>query len=145
MAPVPRVLFNVWIGRGYPLLLKCVVVGAVKLATASFIEVSAALTGLIVAWVVLHFLPPVTLAAPILQFAAIFIGLSILLGGPGFTLGLPILIEVRLASKVLPVMRVKTLVSLVILVAEGTPHGLEVKQVKVDVALHFLEDVDREF
>jgi len=99
----------------------------------------ATLARLIASWVILQFLPPVALTTAILQLAPVSVGPCILLGLPKSTLRVKIVVNMGWSPVVLPIMRVHTLISLVLLVAKRTPHCLEVKQVEVSVTLHSLQ------
>ena len=94
--------------------------------------------------VVLLLLPSVASGAAVLEFAAVFVGLGVLLGLPSLALVLAVLKEMRLAAEVLPIVGVDTNVALVVFVGKGTPNGLKMEHVKVGVTLHALENVDTE-
>ena len=51
----------------------------------------------------------------------------------------------RLASKVLPIVCINANIPFVLFVADGTPNSFEVEHVKVCVAFHFFENINREF
>ena len=101
----------------------------------------------VVVWVVLFLLPAVAVNTAILEVAAISIDPCFFLGGPKVAL-LPgrILVDVRLAAEVLPVVGILTLITHVAphLVVERAPDSLEVKHVEVIVLLHFMKKVNRE-
>lgn len=76
---------------------------------------------------------------PVLKAATFIVGASISFGFPTAALGIPVLVEMRWSSVVLPVVCVYTLVSLVFFVAEGTPDCLEVEHIKIIIYDHFVE------
>ena len=89
--------------------------------------------------VVLKLFPAVTMPTPVLKAATFIVGASIPFGFPTAALGIPVLVEMRWSSVVLPVVCVYTLVSLVFFVAEGTPDCLEVEHIKIIIYDHFVE------
>ena len=108
-------------------------------------DVTVALTNSEVVWMVLFLLPAVAIYAPILQVAAIAVSLCLFLGGPESALLLVrVLIEMRFASVVLPVMCVLTLVTHVApqLIIKGAPDSLEMEHVKVSIFLHLVQKVN---
>ena len=83
------------------------------------------------------------MAAPaaILEFAAVGIGLGLVLGIPESTLHAPIVfIDMGFAAEVLPVVSIHALVPHVALVfvVERTPDCLEMEKVEVCVLLHLV-------
>lgn len=86
--------------------------------------------------VVLLLLPAVAAAATVLKLAAILVGLGVFLCLPKLALVIAVLVNVRLPSEVLPVVRVDAYVTLVLLVTKRTPHSLEVKHIEVGIVLH---------
>ena len=80
--------------------------------------------------VVLLFFPTVAVAASILKGAAIEISFGFLLCAPILALIFGVIVNVHFASEVLPIVRVDTSVTgmiVVFFVAVGTPDGLEVE------------------
>ena len=101
----------------------------------------------VVVWVVLSLLPAVAVNTAIFEVAPVGIDPRFFLSGPKVAL-LPgrILVDVRLAAEVLPVVSILTLISHVAphLVVERAPDSLEVKHVEVIVLLHFMKKVNRQ-
>ena len=101
----------------------------------------------VVVWVVFFLLPAVAVNTAIFEVAAIGIDPCFFLSGPKVAL-LPgrILVDVRLAAEVLPVVGVLTFITHMTphLVVEGAPDSLEVEHVKVIVLLHFMKKVNRQ-
>ena len=101
----------------------------------------------VVVWVVLSLLPAVAVNTAIFEVAPIGIDPCFFLSGPKVAL-LPrrILVDVRLAAEVLPVVSILTLISHVTphLVVERAPDSLEMKHVEVIVLLHFMKKVNRQ-
>ena len=85
--------------------------------------------------------PAMAIPTSILQLASIRVSLCLFLRIPELALLSAFIVkQVRLASEVLPVVRILTLVSLMflVLVVERTPDCLEMEHVKVRVLLHFV-------
>lgn len=100
-----------------------------------------ALMHLVVIRVVLLFFPSVAVEAPVLEITTVTVGLRLLLCAPEAALLLrAVVIYVRLASVVLPIVRVLTLVTHVALhlVIERAPDRLKVEHVKVSILLHLV-------
>ena len=100
-----------------------------------------ALLDLVMNWMILFFFPAVTVHASVLKVTAVAISFCLLLGAPELTLLFcGIIVDVRLASKVLPIMSVLTLVPLMAFyfVVERAPDCLEVEHVKVSILLHLM-------
>lgn len=111
-------------------------------------DVTVALADSEVVWMVLFLLPAVAVHAPVLQVAAIAVSLCLLLGRPESALLLVrVLIEMRLASVVLPIVCVLALVTHVApqLVIERAPDSLEMEHVEVGILLHLVQKVDAKF
>ena len=92
-------------------------------------------------------LPAMAVSTSVLQLASVDVSLRLLLRVPELALLFAfVVVQVRLASEVLPVACILALVSLVVLalVIEGTPDCLEVEHVEVRVLLHFVQDVNAE-
>lgn len=83
--------------------------------------------------------------APILMLAPVCICRSETFGFPVLTLVLFILIDMRLASEVLPVVSIDAEVSGMGCIAVGTPNCLKVKHVKVRIFLEFVQEIDGDF
>ena len=86
--------------------------------------------------------------ASILQLASIKVSLGLFLGFPEFALIFAfVIVQARLASEVLPVVCVLTLVALMILVLiiERAPDCLEMEHVEVCILLHFMQEIYVEF
>lgn len=121
-----------------------VVVGAVFLLA---VGTTITLVDPVVVWVVLSFLPAVTVDAAVLKVTPITVGLRLLFSAPeAALLSGRVLVDVWLASEVLPVVCIFTFVALMTLylVIEGAPDRLEVKHVEVGVLLHAMEQITRE-
>lgn len=80
----------------------------------------------------LVFLPPMGVGTMLKPFAALFVACDESPTLPVDTEFRPILEEVRLAAEVLEVMRIHAL-SFVMLVVVGTPLGLEVEDIEVEI------------
>jgi hypothetical protein len=119
-----------------------VIVRAVLLLAAG---VAVALCNLVVIRVVLFFFPAVAVHASVFQVAAVAVRLCLLLCAPEPTLLLRrIVIHVRLAPVVLPIVSVLTLVPLVAphFVVERAPDRLEMEHVEVSILLHLVQQVN---
>ena len=95
--------------------------------------------------VVLLFFPTVAVATSVLKGAAIEISFGFLFCAPILTLVFRVVVDVHFAAKVLPVVRVDTGVTRVILVffvTVRTPDCLEVKKIKVCVPFHSVQIVN---
>ena len=93
-------------------------------------------------------LPAVAVKTAILQFAPIKVRPRLLLGAPEFALlATVVLIYVRLAPKVLPIVSIFALISVMVpaLLIERTPHCFKVEHVEVIVLLHVVQHVNAEF
>ena len=92
-------------------------------------------------------LPAVAVQTAVLQLAAIKVRPRLLLGAPELAL-LPtvVLIDVRLAPKVLPIVSILALIPVMVpaFLIEWTPHCLKVEHVEVIVFLHVVQHVDAE-
>ena len=102
----------------------------------------------VVIGMILFLLPAMTVKTAILQITAITVVFSLLLSAPEPALLLRwIFVLVRFAPKILPIMRIFTLVSHMTLdfVIEWAPDCLEVEQVKVRVLLHAMQQIYWEF
>ena len=100
-----------------------------------------ALMNLVVIRMVLLFFPSVAVDAPVLEVATVTVGLCLLLCAPETALFFrAVVIDVRLPSVVLPIVRVFTLVTHVALhlVIERAPDRLKVEHVKVGILLHLV-------
>jgi len=89
--------------------------------------------------VVLCLLPAMAMAAPILKVASVCVRLGLLLRTPDDALVLGVVEDVKLASKVLPVMGVDARVSgmrLILFIRVRAPHSFEMEEVEVDVTFH---------
>ena len=94
---------------------------------------------------VLLLLPAVTVHATVLKVAAIAVSFSLLFGAPVAALLLArILVDVRLAAVVLPIMSVFALIAHVAthFIIEWAPNCLEMKHVEVIVLVHLVQQVD---
>ena len=108
-------------------------------------DVTVALADFEVVWMVLFLLPAVAIYAPVLQVTAVAVSLCLFLCRPESTLLLVrVLIDMRFATVVLPVMCVLTLVTHVApqLIIKGAPDSLEMKHVEVSILLHLVQKVD---
>ena len=130
--------------HGLPPVVLRVVAGTVRLLALRL--AAPAHVDLVVQRVVLGFFPAVSAAAAVFVLAAVEgVVLDEGFHVPGGAVLALVVVEVRLAPVVLPVVRVHAHVSRVVHVAEGTPHGLEVEHVEVIVLLlHQMEQVDSE-
>ena len=120
------------------------IVWAVLLLAAG---IAVALCHLVVIGVVLFFFPAVAVHASVLQVTAVAVRFCLLLCAPEPTLLLcRIVIHVRLAPVVLPIVSILALVPLVTphFIVEWAPDRLEVEHVKVRILLHLVQQVDRE-
>ena len=102
---------------------------------------------LIVVLVVFLFLPPVRMAAPVLHLAALPVELDLLVPVPELAWLLGVVLEdMGLASEVLPIVSVHTLLAVVLsgLGVEGAPDCFEMEHVEVIVMFHLVEDVNAE-
>ena len=132
---------------GLPTLSFGVVVRAVGLRTLGPVGRSAFIYFIVHVMVFLFF-PAVAVRASILKWAAVRVSPGFLLRAPDGTLLLGVVVDVHFSSEVLPVVSVHTSVpgmALVFFVGVGTPYGFEMEKVKVDIAFHFVEIVDRQF
>ena len=103
---------------------------------------------LVVVRVVLFLLPAMAVDTAVFQVAAITVVPCLLLSAPEAALLLgEVLVLVRLAPVVLPIVRVFALVALMTpnFVVEGAPDCLEVEHVEVGVLLHAVQQVYGEF
>ena len=103
---------------------------------------------LVVVRVVFFLLPAMAVDTAVFQVAAITVVPCLLLSAPEAALLLRgVLVLVRLAPEVLPIVRVFALVALMAphFVVEGAPDCLEVEHVEVGVLLHAVQQVYREF
>ena len=110
--------------------------------------VSVTESSLEVVLVVFLLLPAVRIPAPILHLAAFPVELDLLVPVPELARLLGVVIEVMgLASEVLPVVRVHTLLTVVFsgLSVERAPDCFEMEHVEVVIMFHFVEDVDAQF
>lgn len=89
---------------------------------------------LIIEWMIFKFLPAVSATAPVLILAAIH---SVVLNKyfhlPILALLLIILINLRFASIILPIMSINAHISGMISVAIGTPHCFEMEHVEISI------------
>ena len=101
----------------------------------------------VVVRVVLFLLPSVAVNTAVFKVAAISIDPCFFLGGPKVALlRRRILVDVRLAAEVLPIVGILTFITHVAphLVVERAPDCLEVKHIEVIVLLHFMKKVNRQ-
>lgn len=87
---------------------------------------------------ILQLLPPVTKATPVLPATAIPVSFNIFLGFPARTLLRLIVVQVWWSPIVLPVMCIDTLIPQVVLVTEGTPNRLKMKQIEICVTVNLI-------
>ena len=80
---------------------------------------------------VLLLFPSMTIITLILILASILVGADKLSRSPVWALLLCVLIQLRLATKVLPIVRKYTNISLMLNLVVWTPHSLEMKHVEV--------------
>lgn len=109
-------------------LFFCVEIGTMGLC--AFAAGRPALCGFIIKVMVLLFFPPMAMSAAVLKRATVSIGLCLALRSPGRALIARVVVDVDLASKVLPVVRVHTqipCVVLVVFVIIRTPRSFEVE------------------
>lgn len=99
---------------------------------------------LVVQRVVFLLLPPVRVRTSIFVFASIRVDRDEVFALPLGTLLLLVVVQVRLSSEVLPVVGIHTGISLVFGLIVGTPDGLEVEHVEVDISIHLVDHVHRE-
>lgn len=106
--------------------------------TVRFLALGSLAAGvhLVVQGVILLLLPPVAELAAVLAPAPVSISLHEVLSLPLRALLPLVLIEMRLAAEVLPIVRIYTRVSRVRRVRVGAPHCLEVKHVEIRRLLH---------
>ena len=83
-------------------------------------------------------------ATAVFKNATIRISLSVLFGLPSVALIPNVLVQMGLASKVLPVVSVNTNVSLMLLIAERAPYSLEMKEVEIDISGMLMEHFNTE-
>lgn len=105
----------------------------------------SALYRLVVQIMVFLLFPSMTVATPVLKAASIHVSARLLFIAPDSTLVFWIVINVNLASEILPVMGIHTDVTrmvLVLFVAKRTPNCLEMKQVEVHITLHPMKVID---
>ena len=103
------------------------------------------LHGLKVEVVILLLFPSVAAPAAVLEFAAVGIGLGLVLGIPESTLHAPIVfIDMGFAAEVLPVVSIHALISHVafVLVVERTPDCLEMEKVEICVLRHLVKHIN---
>ena len=101
----------------------------------------------VVVRVVLFLLPSVAVNTAVFKVTAISIDPCFFLGGPKVALlSRRILVDVRLAAEVLPIVGILTFITHVAphLVVERAPDCLEVKHIEVIVLLHFMKKVNRQ-
>lgn len=111
-----------------PLVLLRVVIGAVGLVAV--LELAAGMH-FVIRWMVFLLFPAVRAPTPVFALAAVRVGLDEVLGLPLRALLLVVLVEIRLPTKVLPVVSVDADVTGMLGIAIGTPDGLEVEDIKV--------------
>lgn len=87
----------------------------------------------VVLWVILLFLPSMTLKASVFILAAIFVAADKLSRSPIRTLLFRVLIKLRLSPKVLPVVCIHTNISLMLTFIVRAPYWLEMEHIEVYV------------
>lgn len=122
------------------LLLQVVIVWAVSLVAFTLLLVAN--LRLIIIWMKLKLLPSMTGTASVFECAAIVVLFHVFAGLPPSALLHGIVVDMGRPPEVLPIVSIETLVTLVIFVRKWTPDRLEVEHIKVDVALHLLQDGD---
>lgn len=98
---------------------------------------------LIIFGMIFLLLPAMTLHAPVLIWAAVFVVVDELSWTPISALIFGIDIELRLSSEVLPVMCEHTLVSLVIVFVIGAPYCFKVKHIEVRISFKLINQLNR--
>ena len=133
---------------GVAALIFAMVIWAVSFAAFSARRIlvrRSALLHPIVERMVLLLLPAVAATTSVFKFASILIGFCIFLCLPGLTLVFAVIVKVRLASKVLPIMCIDTNLPLVVLITDWAPNSFEVEHVKVRVPLNLIKYIYWEF
>lgn len=97
----------------------------------------------VVVGVVFLFLPAMTVETAVLIGAAIFVAADKLAGSPVGTLFFGVLVKLRFASEVLPVVGKHAHISLMLCFVVGTPHRLEVEHVEVCISFELVYQFHR--
>lgn len=105
-----------------------------------------AFSSFIVHKMILLFFPSVAVATSVLKGTAIVVSFGFLLCAPIHTLVFGVVVDMYFAAEVLPIVRVDTGVTrmiLVFFVTVGTPSCLEVEEIEVCVPFHSLQIINR--
>ena len=97
--------------------------------------------------VVFLLFPAVAVGTTVLERTAVGVSAGFLLSAPDGALLLRVVVDVNFPPEVLPIMCVNTRISwmtLIFLVRIRTPHSFEVEQIKVNIALHFVQVLNRQ-
>ena len=135
--------FKIIIQKIPPLSLS-VVVCAVRLLTA-YIIFRTTLLSLEKTRVEFKFFPAVAIITSVFQRTTIFVIFCVFFVLPDQTLLRLVIKDVRLSSKILPIMSVYTFIPRVLLLTEWAPHCFVVEHEKIIIHVHFFKNVDRKF